>query len=64
MFGCTELRLELNWAGNSKSKMERKWLQLEFYCLDVFWNLLLESKSGINSNSCLDVETKKLNDIV
>jgi hypothetical protein len=44
MFGCRNFSLEMNWAQNSKSKMERKWTLFSIPLFGCAWNLLLESK--------------------
>jgi hypothetical protein len=64
VFGYTELELRIELSENSKSKLEKKWLLIQFLLFGCVWNLLLESKVVPNSNSCLDVGTTELNDLL
>jgi hypothetical protein len=60
LFGCAELISGIELSGNSKSKVERKWLTIRillFGWLEICcWN----QRVVPISNSCLDVETIEL----
>jgi hypothetical protein len=64
LFGCTELDIELNWIGNSKFRMERKWLRIWIIVFGCVWNLLLELKGVPNSNFRLEAGTTELGDLL
>jgi hypothetical protein len=57
VFGCIELKMELNWTRNSKSKIETNCLIIQILLFGCAQNLLFESKDVPNSKSCLDVQT-------
>jgi hypothetical protein len=57
-------RIELDWTGNSKSKLEMNWFQLKFYCLDILGIFCWNQRVVANSNSCLDVQTVGLDGLL
>jgi hypothetical protein len=57
VFGCIELKIELNWTRNSKSKIKMNWLIIQILLFGCAQNLLFETKGVPNSKSCLDVQT-------